>query len=527
MLGKIGDILSIAPILQNEWRQTGQKQNLLVAKDYEPIAKRLPGVNPILFDGHFSELSRAIMESKRRFSKVVTLQVFGKDIAFQRWTPSFQLDQWMRGGVVGDFLNGAQLEVSSNSEVPEKLLSGKRTAVFADLSQSSPFEHKEELHQLMKSALPEHNVIRLSEIKLPSVLDFPPLFRHAELVVSVETSHLHLTRACSTPVIAMVTDQPTRWHGSAWHPRYRLHCRYGDFKSRKAELAKAMIAAVNKEKEPTQETILTGKPHGYNPSIIKHDGSVFTTYRWHDRNDWRTSMVLIDGSGREHEIKFPEELKDNSIEDGRLFTLNGKLMLSYVVAAAFSGQFRSAIGYGELVQDAGWKLAKHFQPKFGRNDLSNLQKNWVPFDHKGKLHFIYSSAPDQIIIRVEGDAVAEVFKSKGVSWPYEEIRGGCVIPHAGKMLRFFHSHTNQGNRDSWIYRVGASVMNPEPPFQTIKVCDLPVLSGNEKWTQCKHWKANVVFPAGVIESENGWKLAVGLNDCESVLTTIQPKYLNL
>jgi predicted GH43/DUF377 family glycosyl hydrolase len=238
-------------------------------------------------------------------------------------------------------------------------------------------------------------------------------------------------------------------------------------------------------------------------------------------------LNLIDGKGDEHAIRFDEKFQDHSIEDGRLFLLNGKLMLSYVVAMATAGQLRCVVGYGELVREGGWRLARHYQPRYGQNDFSSRQKNWVPFEHKGALHFLYASSPEQAVLRVEGDSVVQVLKSKGAEWPYGEIRGGCILRLDGKLLRFFHSHTVVGPRESWIYRVGAAWLSPEPPFETVKVCTLPVLTGNEKWTQCKHWKANVVFPGGAVEVEGGWKLACGLNDCESALATIQLKDLNL
>jgi ADP-heptose:LPS heptosyltransferase len=58
----------------------------------------------------------------------------------------------------------------------------------------------------------------------------------ADLIVSIDTSFLHLSAATKTPVIALSTDTPSTWHGSAWHPRFAMHCRYGDYLLRKSEL---------------------------------------------------------------------------------------------------------------------------------------------------------------------------------------------------------------------------------------------------------------------------------------------------
>lgn len=70
-------------------------------------------------------------------------------------------------------------------------------------------------------------------------------------------------------------------------------------------------------------------------------------------------------------------------------------------------------------------------------------------------------------------------------------------------------------------------MNPEPPFETIKVSFAPIIAGNEKWIPCRHWKQNVAFPGGAIATADGWKLAVGWNDCECVTVDLRESDLNL
>jgi predicted GH43/DUF377 family glycosyl hydrolase len=524
LLGKNGDLLSVAPILQQRWNETGQCQNLMVASDYLETAKRLIGVNPVVFDGNFQDLRHAMRQAKRDFSKVTVLQVFGRDIVIQKQTPSFQHDQWIRGKATKGFCKWPLLIRNGTNEFVNKPKG--RLVLFADVSESSPFVHREELAKLIQETLPEHTLVRLSEFKLDNICDFLPLYDAAELIVSIETAHLHLTRATTTPVIALVTDQPSRWHGSAWHPRYRLHCRYGDFLKRQQELKQAMLD-VTQDVEPINEKVSITGNAPYNPSVILRNGELLTAFRCHQRNDWRTRILLWDQHELQ-EIEMPMAFHDLSIEDGRLFYIKGRLMLSYVVASAANGNLTAIIGYGELINNGGWRIAHHYQPRFGRNDGSAMEKNWVPFDVAGKLHFIYGSQPEQTIIEVDGDKVVKTHASPGISWPYGEIRGGCIVPYDGKLLRFFHSHTNTGPRESWIYRIGAALMNAQPPFETIKVCDRPILAANEKWSNIRHWKQNIIFPGGVIPLlEGGWGLSVGLNDCECALLQLNWKDLHL
>lgn len=517
-LGKYGDLLSVAPIVQHEWKLTGKLQPVMVSKPYADLAGRIPGFNVIPFGSDFFDLRGAIQQAKKAFRTVIPLQVFDHDTKFRKLTPSFQLDQWARAGVHKHFLDWPlELKRDGRTEIPKQPY-----VLLADLAQSSPFNHKEELARLIKETLPKHKLIRLSEIRTKHLLDFLPIYDQAELIVSVDTSHLHLTRACQTPVIAIVSDNVSRWHGSAWHPRFRLHVRYKDLLKRKQELSRAILEAVNQTPPLETEAIPTEHRFGYNPSIIRWKDRVLTTYRYHDRGDWRTRIAIHDGE-KTKTIKFPEQFSDYSFEDGRLFTINSRLMLAYVVARSEHGLQNAVQHYGQLVTDGEeWGVSQWWQPKYGNNDWSSMEKNWTPIVHDGRVFFVYQTNPEQIVLEMDGDKVVKVRKSKSPTWEYGDIRGGCVIPREGKLLRFFHSHTTEGPRETYIYRIGCALMNSTPPFETIKVSPEPILAGNEKWTPCKHWKQNVAFCCGAILSGDNILLSIGRNDCESAIVTLKP-----
>ena len=133
----------------------------------------------------------------------------------------------------------------------------------------------------------DHQIVRSSGMRLKSLFDFLPYMDRADLVVSVETSFLHLSAATKTPVIAMVTNLPSHWHGTAWSKRFAFHCRYNDFGFRKDELIAAANRAVNGHDTVQPEIYLTQRQHGYNMSISK-DAVV---YRYHPYGDWRTKLV--------------------------------------------------------------------------------------------------------------------------------------------------------------------------------------------------------------------------------------------
>jgi hypothetical protein len=524
-LGKNGDILSILPILQNEYRITGEPQNLVVACDYANMLARCKFVKPVKYNGDFSDLSGAIKFAKERFDRVIVPQVYGREFPIQHKHPSFQYDQWDRAGYL-DKWDTLSLDVprpNYAAAMVKKRIGVSRCILFADHSQSSPFRFKDELAGMLEKEFGStHKIIRLSEVRLVNPMDLLALYDAAELLVSIETFHLHLSAAAHVPVIALATDTPSRWHGTAHHKRFAFYCRYGEWQLRKHELLQHARDAIEK-REPVKVRVLpTAHKNGYNCASIQWQNRAIRTYRFHPNGTPKTLLAIQDGEATQ-QLKVPESLPAHSLEDGRLFTHKGKLWLSYVVSM-WPKTPHCVMGYGELFQDGGeWKLLKHIQPKYGRNDFGGMEKNWVFFDYDGKLYCIYGVANgQQTILHLEGDRVISEHKAPTPTWGYGEIRGGVIVPHNGKLLRFFHSRTEPTPRMSdWRYNIGVATMAAEPPFATLSVSAHPLLSGNEKYNPgCHHWKANVAIPYGAIDGGDRFLVSVGLNDCESAVVEI-------
>jgi hypothetical protein len=167
------------------------------------------------------------------------------------------------------------------------------TIFYADHSQSSPFFFKDDLLKLIQDTFPTHQVMRASGMRLKNLRDFLPIMDACDLIVSVETSFLHLAKATATPIIAMVSDQPDPWRGSPYSKHFAFHCRYGDFESRKAELVAAMNRAVNKLGTVNVEVVQTPHQHGYNATMIGVNKFI---YRYHPEKNWKTKLALV-GAG--------------------------------------------------------------------------------------------------------------------------------------------------------------------------------------------------------------------------------------
>lgn len=368
LLGKTGDILSGLRVVQS---QPGKKP-VVISRQYASVLDGIPDIEPVVYDGEWDDLKGATKFAKQKYRRVINLQTYGKDILIQNRTPSFQLDQVLRGGVIDQHndlalsLNGH--EVSKTGEI-----------LVADHSESSPFPHRDELWKLVNDRFGKtHKIVRLDQ-KLPNFKDFLNQYNAAALLVTIETAHLHLSAATKTPVIALTVDEPSKWRGSAWHPRFHFQCRYSEFLDRKGEFVHSMETALAGTGKVCVSPIKTGHYFSYNPSIIQHRGQILTCYRFHkDQNRWRTELA-IDGQA----IEMPVEIAHQSIEDPRLFEFGGDLWVSFTVSKfdAPAPPIPCIVAYGKLVPGPGkWTLTNYTAPKYGKNDWSGQEKNFVFFE---------------------------------------------------------------------------------------------------------------------------------------------------
>lgn len=537
MAGKLGDVCSVLPILQHEHQRTGEPQKLVIASQYAPMLSRAKFAEPVVYGGDFADLSGAIRMAKQRFDEVIVPQVYGKDFPVQHRRPSFQLDQWDRAGCLNEWdALPLTLERPANAAaLVNTHLGTGRFILFADHGQSSPFPHAEELALLLQQEFgATHKIVRLSSVHLDNPMDMLALYDAAELLITIETFHLHLSAASKINVIALVTDSPSRWHGSAWSKRFKLYVRYSDFQSRKGEVLGVARKIIDGTGVVEVTPFWTQFSNGYNPSLIEHNGATLTTYRYHpDDSSWRTELALHDGV-KTFKIVPPEQYAKHSIEDARLFRFGGKLCVSAVVSRSPLPKqtFSPCVtGYGELAFDGEqWSIRNWIEPQYGKNAFDGQEKNWVFFEHAGKLHCIYSCSPQHIVLELEGARVVKEYKTPCPTSDYGTPRGGTQpFIYNGQWLRFVHGNSRNPKSDVWwTYYLLALTMEPFPPFRITAISKEPILAGDEQYfLNHKHWKPKVVIVYGAIDRSGGWLVSVGVNDSACRTAFIKPTHLNL
>ncbi len=273
-------------------------------------------------------------------------------------------------------------------------------------------------------------------------------------------------------------------------------------------------------------------PHGYNPTIVEQDGNLLMAYRYHEGTLASKLAAARFKETGEVISNWRLEANGHSLEDPKFFG-NGlhQQWLSWV-EAYWPVKAVGSVRYGFLRDNAIHEAAR---PVYGKNDGEHMEKNWTFFEHKEQVYFIYQCSPKQVVVRWSGKLEGEHI-TDGPRWPYGTIKGGTPpVEYDGHLIRFFHSTLdNEIDLPLRCYYIGACLMNPDPPFDVVRVSRKPVLYGStvdgltpDERKACIHWKPKVVFPGGVVERNGHWLLSLGVNDSACVVAKIKPENLNL
>jgi predicted GH43/DUF377 family glycosyl hydrolase len=158
------------------------------------------------------------------------------------------------------------------------------------------------------------------------------------------------------------------------------------------------------------------------------------------------------------------------------------------------------------------------------SDSDGREKNWSPVVSDNTIYLLYSVNPLVYFKCVDkGDSleISNVLPlNKKLYWPYGHIRGGTPATKYddNSLLWCFHSvlyFDTHSRKMSSHYMFSVYVTTNTFPFDLIKICNLPLLIGiPSHFTKTLYLQHNVVFPCGLIKTDNGWRISMGVNDYE-------------
>lgn len=232
-LGRAGDILNVLPLLEREYHAKGERPMLMISRSFASILDGISYVEPIVWPGQFDIIVPALQEADRiareEGADVMCTQIYGRGLISLEQCTSFMRESWAR---VPDAPAWGSLPLTFDrrdraieASVKAQLLRGHvgRYVVVALSGTSSPFEHGPELVSALKRRLTPAGVkvVDISGFIAPRFFDLLGVLEGAQSLVAIDSGILHLAHAVpSLPVVALITREPSRWHGSAYRPQH-------------------------------------------------------------------------------------------------------------------------------------------------------------------------------------------------------------------------------------------------------------------------------------------------------------------
>lgn len=243
-LGKFGDCINILPYAYMLHERTGAEIPWLIGKQWASILDGVSYVKPVIWNGSDDDLPKAVSERKHLLPNHLGVTQAWRNPDPFRETDSFAKEQWRyvralneRGKwpLVFDKRDSKREMALTNQYIDCK----KKNILVGTTSFSTSFKHAHRLLSEIRSSFPDMNVIHLDAVWATQLYDMLALYDAADLLITVDTCHLHLARASYCPVIALVNDG---WKGAVPPPQTIAAWRYSELGD---DLAPVITAARN------------------------------------------------------------------------------------------------------------------------------------------------------------------------------------------------------------------------------------------------------------------------------------------
>lgn len=242
-LGRMGDIINILPLAKYLRDRDGSNPTVVVHQDYKTILDGCSYVDPVIWRGALDDPLSAEKEAAKTHN-VLVAQVFGRGVQFDRQCDSFTKEQWRRMGFLPLFGTVTRVEFDKRNLDREQALvrnvigKDKRPVILVNLSgQSSPYQFASQMLEDIQFRWGRLcNVIDLSKVRAERIYDLIGLYGKSILLITSDTSTMHLASASNIPFVALRVDTPTLWHGAITHRQPNLVLRYKESLDRREEL---------------------------------------------------------------------------------------------------------------------------------------------------------------------------------------------------------------------------------------------------------------------------------------------------
>lgn len=208
-LGRNGDILNILPVARHIFQKTGLKPKVMVCREYLPIFERVTYAEPELWSGTVSDCEKAIREAKTKYATVHNTMYFGtspnqevcQNYCVAEWRSMGMEHEWGKLPLVFD-----RRDVRAEEELVRKYAPEWPYVILNLSGFSSACPDPDWIRDVVTTACRGLGVVDITALRVPNFIDLLGLLEWASLLVTTDTSILHLNRAGQTPCIHFGRD---------------------------------------------------------------------------------------------------------------------------------------------------------------------------------------------------------------------------------------------------------------------------------------------------------------------------------
>lgn len=214
-LGRFGDLINVLP-LAAEAKRLEKPVTICTNAQFASLFDGISYAQGAGVTFPIEQVGAARTWLRERGHEVFVSQVYGVGADESRQTESFMRDSWAR---VGSEPRWEQLSLffdrrnaTREAELAAKVSWERPVVLYSLAGVSAPFRGAEKLVAQLTERLPEFTLIDLNVFRVDRLYDLLGLMDRASALITVDTATLHLAKASSVPVVALVHDRP--WYGS-------------------------------------------------------------------------------------------------------------------------------------------------------------------------------------------------------------------------------------------------------------------------------------------------------------------------
>lgn len=292
-----------------------------------------------------------------------------------------------------------------------------------------------------------------------------------------------------------------------------------------------------------KQIVIPDYPAAFNPSLVRWRGGLLMSFRVlvNPENLWHSQIGLV-WLDEDFNLKGLPQLLDTRVEkpyipsrseDARLYTIGDRLYVIYNDSEAVNDGEDRRMCISEIVYDgiSFSVIGTEWLRKFDGENRNRWEKNWTPFDFKGKTLLAYSLFPHRILMPIGKGRCKTLRATNGTAaWDFGQLRGGvpAQLLNDHEYLGIFHSScqvvtTNSNQAPMWHYFMGAYTFAAEPPFAITRTSPQPIV-GRGFYDDTIVFK-KVIFPGGFIFDDSHLWIAYGRDDSQCWIAMLDKELL--